>query len=162
MTHEIIKPEALTTQSNIAIVVATFNKHITGKLLNGALETLKQNIPAENITVVHVPGAVEIAFATQQLAKTGKYQAIITLGAVIYGETDHYHYVCDQVNQGCLRVMETLFIKELLMMKFFIVLHHTTMLATRCIVRVSLMKSRQVKTSLTAPVTAMGTTGISQ
>ncbi|MGB6976649.1 MAG: 6,7-dimethyl-8-ribityllumazine synthase, partial [Gammaproteobacteria bacterium] len=54
--------------------------------------------------VVHVPGAVEIPVTAQQLANTGNYDAIICLGAVIRGETDHYEYVCHQVSDGCQRV----------------------------------------------------------
>jgi len=89
----------------IAIVVSTYNAHITDRLLEGALQVLKPVLPDEQITVVSVPGAVEIPFAAQQLAKTKQYDAIIVYGAVIYGETDHYHYVCEQVSYGCQRVM---------------------------------------------------------
>jgi 6,7-dimethyl-8-ribityllumazine synthase len=90
---------------SIAIVVSRFNTHITDKLCEGALERLEElGFPPEKITVVKVPGAVEIPITAQQLAKTEIYEAIICLGAVIYGETDHYHYVCDQVSRGCQRV----------------------------------------------------------
>lgn len=97
------------TQENlvfpIAIVVSRFNAHITDKLCEGALERLEAlGFPPKKITVVKVPGAVEIPITAQQLAKTEIYEAIICLGAVIYGETDHYDYVCDQVSQGCQRV----------------------------------------------------------
>ena len=90
---------------NVAIVVSEFNHDITQALLDGALLTLKKYLHEENIMVVWVPGAVEIAFATQYIAKQKRADAIIALGAVIYGETDHYHYVCQQVTQGCQRVM---------------------------------------------------------
>jgi len=89
----------------VAVTVAQFNNSITELLLEGALETLHASLLADCINVVWVPGAVEIPFAAQQLARTGRYAGIVALGAVIYGETDHYHYVCDQVNQGCQRVM---------------------------------------------------------
>ncbi len=89
-----------------AIVTSEFNQEITDALLQGALERFAEiNIPANNITVVKVPGAVEIPFAAQLLAKKNQYAAIVCLGAVIRGETTHYDYVCEQVSQGCQRVM---------------------------------------------------------
>lgn len=89
----------------VAIVVSTFNEHVTEKLSQGALDRLKElGFLEKKIAMVKVPGAVEIPLAAQALAKTGLYEAIICLGAVIYGETDHYEYVCQQVNQGCQRV----------------------------------------------------------
>ncbi|SRR5579883_1148187 len=89
-----------------AIVVSQFNSSITDKLLTGALNRLMEaGIAEKNITVIHVPGAVEIPFVTQRLAKAHKHKAIICLGAVIRGDTDHYDYVCQQVSQGCQRVM---------------------------------------------------------
>lgn len=89
----------------IAIVVSEFNRDITKELLNGALLRLENKIEKNNISVYWVPGAVEIPYATQCLARKKIYDAIITLGAIIYGETDHYHYVCQQVSNGCQRVM---------------------------------------------------------
>ncbi|MDF2940794.1 MAG: ribH [Gammaproteobacteria bacterium] len=90
----------------IAIVVSRFNEDITGALLDGAVNQLKESGLSEHqITVVKVPGAVEIPLIAQELAKLKKYQAIIALGAVIRGETSHYDYVCEQVSQGCQKVM---------------------------------------------------------
>lgn len=60
---------------------------------------------SDDITLVEVPGAVEIPFVAQLLAKKQKVEVIVALGAVIRGETSHYDYVCDQVSQGCQRVM---------------------------------------------------------
>ena len=92
--------------NKFAIVVSEFNKYITEALLQGSLAKLQQaNINTEWVQVVWVPGAVEIPFTAQLLAKTKRYQAIICLGAVIRGETDHYDYVCQQVSYGCQRVM---------------------------------------------------------
>lgn len=103
----IIKPtKPLPTDVRLGFVVSQFNQEITTKLLNSALDQCRAvDISENNIVVVHVPGAVEIPYAAQKLAKTKKMEAIIALGAVIYGETDHYHYVCEQVNQGCQQVM---------------------------------------------------------
>ncbi|HEX4045265.1 MAG TPA: 6,7-dimethyl-8-ribityllumazine synthase [Gammaproteobacteria bacterium] len=89
-----------------AIVVSEYNANITEKLLAGALSRLKSKGINENaIVITKVPGAVEIPLTAQRLAKTKKYQAIICLGAVIRGDTDHYDYVCQQVSYGCQRVM---------------------------------------------------------
>lgn len=90
----------------IAIVVSEFNAMITERLLTGAMDYLKENtVGLNDIYVVHVPGAVEIPLTTKFLAAQQKYQAIIALGCVIRGDTDHYQYVCDQVSQGCQQVM---------------------------------------------------------
>lgn len=90
---------------SVAILVSRFNEEVTDKLCQGALERLQAlHFPLEKITVIKVPGAVEIPLTAQRLAKTGLYEAIICLGAVIQGETDHYDYVCEQVSQGCQRV----------------------------------------------------------
>lgn len=89
-----------------AIVVSEFNHEVTDKLFEGAYSRLIEcGIDKTNITVKKVPGAVEIPLVAQLFAKTNKYKAIICLGAVIRGETDHYDYVCDQVSQGCQKVM---------------------------------------------------------
>ncbi len=84
-----------------AIIVARFNEFITGKLLDGALDALKRHeTPDENISVVWVPGAFEIPIVAKQMAATGKFHAIICLGAVIRGATTHYDYVCNEVSKG--------------------------------------------------------------
>lgn len=89
----------------IAIIVSEFNQKITDKLLAGAKDRCKQlSIDQRQLEIVSVPGAVEIPFAAQLLAKSGQYHSIICLGAVIRGETSHYDYVCQQVSYGCQRV----------------------------------------------------------
>lgn len=90
----------------IAIIVSEFNSEITDKLLEGAVTHLKESGKTDDdLYIVHVPGAVEIPLIAQLLAKSQQYAAIICLGAVIRGETSHYDYVCEQVSQGCQRVM---------------------------------------------------------
>ena len=90
----------------IAIVVSKFNETVTRALLHGAEQRLHElGFTAEQISVVEVPGAIEIPLVLQRLARTKKYQALIALGAVIRGETSHYDYVCEQVSQGCQKVM---------------------------------------------------------
>ena len=85
----------------IAIVAGRFNEFITSKLVGGALDVLKRNdISEESIDIAWVPGAFEIPLITKKLANTGKYDAIITLGAVIKGSTPHFDYVCAEVSKG--------------------------------------------------------------
>lgn len=89
----------------IAIVVSLFNREITQALQDGAIERLTaKGFNAEDITIVEVPGAVEIPLIAKRLAKTNQYLAIIALGAVIRGETSHYEYVCEQASHGCQKV----------------------------------------------------------
>lgn len=104
MTHY-IKAKELENPFSVAIVVSRFNEEVTEKLLSGALERLKElKIPGEHITVISVPGAVEIPLILKKLAQTNNYEVLVALGAVIRGETSHYDYVCDQVSQGCQRI----------------------------------------------------------
>jgi 6,7-dimethyl-8-ribityllumazine synthase len=89
----------------IALVVSLFNRDITQALQDGALAQLDMHgFHAHDITLVEVPGAVEIPLIAQTLAKKGRYGAIVALGAVIRGETSHYDYVCQSVTDGCARV----------------------------------------------------------
>ena len=89
----------------IGIVVAKFNEVVTNKLLSGALDKLEQlNVDAADITVVKVPGAPEIPRMAQKLSKSGQVDGIITLGAVVRGETAHFDYVCSQSAAGVSQV----------------------------------------------------------
>ncbi|OGT64007.1 MAG: 6,7-dimethyl-8-ribityllumazine synthase [Gammaproteobacteria bacterium RIFCSPHIGHO2_12_FULL_45_9] len=98
----------LTQKIRIAIIVGDYHRSITEALLTGSQTTLmKHGVPKENLTVLHVPGAVEIPLAAKLLAKTKQFDAIICHGAVIRGDTDHYDYVCEQLSQGCQQVMMT-------------------------------------------------------
>ena len=94
---KIIKARSLKKPFRIAIAVSRFNIEISDKLLEGALERLAElEVPEDHITVVWVPGAVELSLTAQQLAEQD-YSAIICLGSVIFGQTDHYTYVCQSV-----------------------------------------------------------------
>ena len=89
----------------IGIVAARFNEFITSKLLGGAIDGLKRHEVEENqIDVAWVPGAFEIPLIAQKMAGSGKYDAIICLGAVIRGATTHYDYVCAEVSKGIAQV----------------------------------------------------------
>ena len=85
----------------VGIVAARFNEFIVSKLLSGCEDgLLRHGVRSEDITVAWVPGAFEIPLAAQAMAKSGKYDAVITLGAVIRGATSHYDYVCAEVSKG--------------------------------------------------------------
>ena len=85
----------------VGIIVARFNEFITSKLLSGALDTLtRHEINEENIQVAWVSGAFEIPLIASKMAESGKYDAVICLGAVIRGSTSHYDYVCNEVSKG--------------------------------------------------------------
>lgn len=89
----------------VAIVVSRFNDFITGRLLEGAKDTLIRNdVNEDNIDVAFVPGAFEIPLVAKKLASSGNYDAVITLGCVIRGATSHYDYVCNEVAKGVSKV----------------------------------------------------------
>ena len=85
----------------IGIVAARFNEFIVSKLLSGCEDALlRHGVRPEDITVAWVPGAFEIPLVAGKLAKSGKFDAVIALGAVIRGSTSHYDYVCAEVSKG--------------------------------------------------------------
>lgn len=85
----------------IGIVVSRFNEFITSKLLSGALDGLQRHsVDEDSVDVAWVPGAFEIPLIASKMAKSGKYDAVICLGAVIRGSTSHYDYVCNEVSKG--------------------------------------------------------------
>lgn len=89
----------------VAIVASRFNEFITEKLIGGAVDCLTRNGCAENdITLVRVPGAFEIPPATRLTAESGKYDAVICLGAVIRGSTPHFDYVASEATKGIAQV----------------------------------------------------------
>ena len=85
----------------VGIVAARFNEFITSRLLSGAMDGLiRHDVQEEDIHVAWVPGAFEIPLIASKMAKSGKYDAVICLGAVIRGSTSHYDYVCSEVSKG--------------------------------------------------------------
>ena len=85
----------------IGIVASRFNEFITAKLLSGAYDGLKRHgVLEEDIHTAWVPGAFEIPLIASKMAGSGKYDAVICLGAVIRGSTSHYDYVCNEVSKG--------------------------------------------------------------
>lgn len=100
----VISGRLLAAGEPVAIVVARFNDLVTSRLLDGAVGTLvRHGLSEESITVVHVPGSFEIPLAARQLAMSGKYKAVICLGAVIQGETTHHEYINHQMAAGILQ-----------------------------------------------------------
>jgi 6,7-dimethyl-8-ribityllumazine synthase len=84
-----------------AIVVSRFNEFITSRLVAGAVDTLTRHGCAEDaITIIHVPGAFELALAAKRAAAGGAYDAVICLGCVIRGQTPHFEYVASQATRG--------------------------------------------------------------
>ncbi|HRG62054.1 MAG TPA: 6,7-dimethyl-8-ribityllumazine synthase [Burkholderiales bacterium] len=101
----IFEGNLVATSGKYAIVVSRFNEFITSKLLGAALDGLTRHGVAESdIDTAWVPGAFEIPLVAQKLAASKKYDAIITLGAVIRGSTSHYDYVCNEVAKGVAKV----------------------------------------------------------
>jgi 6,7-dimethyl-8-ribityllumazine synthase len=92
--------------ARFAIVVGRFNSFVVESLLEGAIDTLKRHGAAEtDIEVMRVPGAVEIPLAVKKMAASGKYDAIIALGAVIRGGTPHFDYVAGECSKGLAQIM---------------------------------------------------------
>lgn len=89
----------------VGIVASRFNEIIVNKLLGGAVDGLvRHGVEEENITAAWVPGAFEIPLVAAKMAKSGKYDAVICVGAVIRGDTTHYDYVCNEVSKGIAQV----------------------------------------------------------
>ncbi len=90
-----------TSGERFCIIISRFNEFIGSKLLSGAIDELRRHgVEENNIDIVWVPGAFEIPLVAKKCASSNKYNAIITLGAVIKGSTSHYDYVCAEVSKG--------------------------------------------------------------
>ena len=98
---KLVAPEGM----KVAIVASRFNEIIVNKLLGGAVDGLvRHGVDEKNITAVWVPGAFEIPLIADKMASSGKYDAVIAVGAVIRGSTTHYDYVCSEVSKGVANV----------------------------------------------------------
>jgi 6,7-dimethyl-8-ribityllumazine synthase len=96
-----IKGQLNAGSKKYALVVSRFNEFITSRLLGGAIDCLQRHgAKDEQITVVWVPGTIEITLAARKLADSGTYAAVLCLGAVIRGQTSHYDLVCQQISRG--------------------------------------------------------------
>lgn len=89
----------------VGIVASRFNEFIVSKLVAGAVDGLvRHNVNDDDISLAWVPGAFEIPLAASKMANSGKYDAVICVGAVIRGATSHYDYVCNEVSKGIAQV----------------------------------------------------------
>ena len=98
---KVVAPEGM----KVGIVASRFNEIIVNKLLGGAVDGLvRHGVEEENITAAWVPGAFEIPVVALKMVQSGKYDAVICVGAVIRGQTSHYDYVCNEVSKGIAQV----------------------------------------------------------
>jgi 6,7-dimethyl-8-ribityllumazine synthase len=101
----VIEGKLLAEGQKIGIVAARFNDFITGKLLEGAVDAfVRHGGDKENLTVAYVPGAFEIPLAAKKMAQSGKYDAVLCLGAVIRGATPHFDMVANEATKGVAHV----------------------------------------------------------
>ena len=101
----VLEGKLVSNDIKVGIVCARFNEFITSKLLGGAQDALaRHDVKDSDIDVAWVPGAFEIPLVAQKMANSGKYDAVICLGAVIRGSTSHYDYVCNEVSKGVAQV----------------------------------------------------------
>ncbi len=102
---KIYEGQLVTGNERFCIILSRFNDFIGSKLLDGAIDELhRHGVSEDNIEIVRVPGAFEIPLAALKFAKTGRYNAIITLGAIIRGATSHYDYVGAELSKGIANV----------------------------------------------------------
>lgn len=100
-----IEGKMVAENMRFGIVASRFNEFITTKLLGGALDVLRRHeVADDDIVTAWVPGAFEIPVIAKKMAESGKYDAVICLGAVIRGTTSHYDYVCNEVSKGIAQV----------------------------------------------------------
>ncbi|HGY5235677.1 TPA: 6,7-dimethyl-8-ribityllumazine synthase [Aeromonas salmonicida subsp. pectinolytica] len=104
---KVIEGNIAAPEARVAIVVARFNSFINESLVDGAVDVLKRQgqVQDSNLTLVRVPGAVEIPLAIKKLAKSGQYDAIVALGTVIRGGTYHFELVASESSKGMAQVM---------------------------------------------------------
>lgn len=101
----IIQGNLTTNNEKFCIIISRFNEFIGSKLLSGAIDELvRHGINEDTIDVIWTPGAFEIPVIAKKVAKSGKYDAVITLGAVIKGSTGHYDFVASEVSKGIAQV----------------------------------------------------------
>ena len=101
MSHKVISGELRGDKQKLAIVLGRFNSFIGDALLGGAVDVLERHgVSQKDITVAYVPGAFEIPLAVQKMAKSGDYDGVIALGAVIRGSTPHFDYVAGECAKG--------------------------------------------------------------
>lgn len=102
---KVLEGKLIAGKGQFAIVASRFNEFIVSQLIAGAEDMLvRHGVDTDDITLIWVPGAFELPFAAMQAAKSGKYKAVICLGAVIRGSTSHYDLVCNEAAKGIAQV----------------------------------------------------------
>ena len=105
MSINILEGKVVAQGMKVGIVASRFNSFIVQKLLDGAVDGLvRHGVAEEDITAAWVPGAFEFPIVAKQMAESGKYDAVICVGAVIRGSTSHYELVCSEVAKGVAQV----------------------------------------------------------
>lgn len=98
---KVLEGNVVASGIKVGIVAARFNEFIVSKLVGGAEDAcIRHGVKSDDIELAWVPGAYEIPLVAKKMAKSGKYDAVICLGAVIKGATSHYDYVCAEVSKG--------------------------------------------------------------
>jgi 6,7-dimethyl-8-ribityllumazine synthase len=101
----VIQPSQPAASLRVAVVCSRFNEEVTRKLLEGAVQRLgERGVPKERVDVALVPGAFEIPGMAKRLIDTGRYGAIVAIGAVIRGDTPHFDYICDATAHAIMRL----------------------------------------------------------
>lgn len=102
---KVLEGNVIGKELKIGVVAGRFNEFIVSKLISGAEDALvRHGVPSDNIELAWVPGAFEVPVIAQKMAESGKYDAVVCLGAVIKGSTSHYDYVCAEVSKGIAQV----------------------------------------------------------
>lgn len=103
--QNIIEGQYIAEDKKFALIVSRFNELVSKKLIEGALDCLKRHkVNEEDITTIWVPGAFEIPSVAKKVADSGKYDAVICIGAVIRGDTPHFEYISSEVSKGIAQV----------------------------------------------------------
>ena len=98
---DVYKRQVVSSGIKVGIVASRFNEFITSKLVAGAMDGLiRHDVNEDDVDVAWVPGAFEVPLIAKKMAGSGKYDAVICVGAVIRGSTSHYDYVCSEVSKG--------------------------------------------------------------
>ena len=105
MSYQVFEGKLNASGFKFGIVVSRFNEFLTGKLLEGAIDCLKRHGAEEDkIDVAYVPGAFEVPYAASRMVKSGRYDAVICLGAIIRGDTPHFDYIAAESSKGIARL----------------------------------------------------------
>lgn len=103
--EKVIKVNLIAKDKKFGVIVSRFNEFLSSKLVDGAVDTLKQHGVQENsIDIVWAPGSFEIPVIAQKIAKSKKYDAVICLGTIIRGDTPHFDYIASEVAKGISKV----------------------------------------------------------